>query len=408
MANLRLIGVSKKYLSGTLALYGANLELADSEFIAVVGGEKSGKSTLLRVIAGLEDASEGSIFIGDKDVTAEPPKERDVAMIFQGNSLYPAMTVYENIAYGLKLRKASPALIDKRVKAAAEMLGLSDLLGRRPKAITAEQRQKVAFARALVREPKLYLLDDPLSGFDTALRDSLRSVLVNIQTRMNGTFIYATKSVQEAISMASRILVLREGMIQQIDTPANLYDYPANAYVAFLIGSPSINFINGATVVREGEEYFVTKDGVKLAIPDKIVKRFASVEEYVGGDKKVIVGIRPEDLSVGKEGFMSALVAETEDIDGTVYADCDGEELSFVVRANGAEKGDTVKVDADLSHMQIFDSVSRLSLLARDEGYKVNGLPDSDRMPLGFDEEEAIRQKYKVVKDSAKNKKKRR
>lgn len=408
MANLKLIGVSKKYLSGTLALYGANLELADSEFIAVVGGEKSGKSTLLRVIAGLEDASEGSIFIGDKDVTAEPAKERDVAMIFQGNTLYSAMTVYENIAYGLKLRKASPALIDKRVKAAAEMLGLSDLLGRRPKAITAEQRQKVAFARALVREPRLYLLDDPLSGFDSALRESLRSVLVNIQARMKGTFVYAAKSVPEAISMASRILVLRDGMIQQIDTPANLYDYPANAYVAFLIGSPTVNFINGAVIVREDDGLFAVKDGVKLAIPESIAKRFAKLDEYVGTDKKVIIGIRPEDMKTGKEGFMSALVAETEEVCGVRYADCDGEELSFLVRAEGAEKGDNVKVDADLSHMLVFDFVTRLSLLERDEGYRATGLPDSDRKPLGFDEEEAIKQKARIPADDGKKKKKRR
>ncbi len=406
MANLKLKSVSKIYPSGTLALYKANLELADSEFIAVIGGEKSGKSTLLRVIAGLEEATEGNIIVGDKDVTTADPKDRDIAMIFQGNTLYPSLNVYDNIAYGLKLRKASNALIEQRVKVAAEVLGLTDILNRRPKALTAEQKQKVAFARAIVREPRLYLLDDPLTGFDAALRDGLRSVLVNLQARMKGTFVYATKSVSDAISMASRILVLREGMIQQIDTPANLYDYPENAYVAFIIGSPTVNFINGAEIVEEEGAVYAAKDGVKLALPENIKARFTSLSEYVNTGKKVIVGLRPEDMTVVREGgFMSALVATTEEICGVNYADCDGEELSFVVRAEGSDKGDTVNISADLGHMLIFDGTTRLTLLARDEGYVKTGHADAERKPLGYDEEEAIKTRLKVV---PKNDKKRR
>lgn len=405
MANLKLNSVSKIYPSGTLALYKANLELADSEFIAVIGGEKSGKSTLLRVIAGLEDATEGSIIVGGKDVTDAEPKDRDIAMIFQGNTLYPSLNVYDNIAYGLKIRKASNALIEQRVKVAAEILGLTDILNRRPKALTADQKQKVAFARAIVREPQLYLLDDPLTGFDQSLRDSLRSVLVNLQARMKGTFVYATKSVNDAVSMASRILVLREGMIQQIDTPANLYDYPANAYVAFIIGSPTVNFINGAEIVEEEGKVYAAKDGVRLALPDSIVKRFEKLDAYANTGKKVIVGLRPEDMTIVKEGgFMSALVDTCEQIDGVNYADCDGEELSFVVRAEGAEKGDTVNIDADLSHMLIFDAVTRLTLLARDGGYNKTGHPDADRKPLGYDEEEGIKSRLKLIPKDDKKK----
>ncbi len=405
MANLQLNRVSKIYPSGALALYKANLELSDSEFVAVVGGEKSGKSTLLRVIAGLEEATDGTIVIGGKDVTSAEPKDRDVAMIFQGNTLYPALSVFDNIAYGLKIRKASQTLIDQRVKAAAEMLGLTDILKRKPKALTAEQKKKVAFARAMVREPKLYLLDDPLAGLDGALKDELRSVLVNIQARMKGTFIYATKSIPEAVSMASRIIVLREGMIQQIDTPANLYDYPANAYVAFLIGSPSINFINGAIIVEDGGKYCVVKDGVKLALPENIVKRFTALSEYANTGKKVIAGLRPEDMTVTDgEGIMSALVDTCEDIGDVRYAECDGEELSFVVRADGVEKGDNVNIDADLSRIMLFDGVTRLTLLERDGGYKKTGYADADKLPLGYDEEEAVKEKLRLPKDVKKKK----
>ena len=408
MANLRLVSVGKIYPSGTLALHDINLELADSEFIAVVGGEKSGKSTLLRIIAGLEGVTGGEVYVGDKDVTHAPAKDRDIAMIFQGNSLYPSFTVAENIAYGLKLRKASPALIDRRVRAVAEMLGLTDILGRRPKAITAEQRQKVAFARAIVREPQLYLLDDPLGGLDPALRDSLRSVLVNIQARMRGTFVYATKSVPEAISMASRILVLREGMMQQIDTPANLYDYPANAYVAFLIGSPSVNFVNGARIVKKDGAYFAVKDELSLALPENIVKRFVRIDEYVESQSDVILGLRPEDMQADKEGLFSALVTDTEEVCGVTYASCDCGDHTFVVRAEGATKGDSIDVSADLKHMLIFDAVSRLTLLERDEGYAKTGLPDSDRIPLAFNEEEAVKQKHRASRQSGDKKKKKR
>ncbi|MDE7301570.1 MAG: ABC transporter ATP-binding protein, partial [Clostridia bacterium] len=200
MANLQLKTVSKIYPSGALALYKSNFELADKEFIAVIGGEKSGKSTLLRLIAGLEEVTEGEIIVGGSDVTKEPSKDRDIAMIFQGNSLYPSLNIYDNISYGLKLRKASQPLIEQRVKAAAEILGLTDILYRKPKALTAEQKQLVAFARAIVREPKLYLLDDPLTGIEPDVRAKLRSTLINLQARMNGTFMYATKNVNEALT----------------------------------------------------------------------------------------------------------------------------------------------------------------------------------------------------------------
>lgn len=406
MANLQLNSVSKIYPSGALALYKANLQLSDSEFIAVVGGEKSGKSTLLRVVAGLEDVTDGQIVVGGKDVTKADSRERDIAMIFQGNTLYPTLNVFENMAYGLRLRKTSQAVIDQRVRAAADMLGLNDILYRKPKMLTAEQKQTVAFGRAIVREPALYLLDDPISGLSPETRVKLRSVLINLQMRMKGTFVYATKNVNEALTMATRIIVLREGFIQQVDTPANLYDYPANAFVAFTIGSPTVNFVNNAVIKKEGEGYIAEAEGVRFELPENIVRRFTKAEEYAESGNKVILGIRPEDMSVGENGFMTAKVSAAQEICGTSYADCDGAKLSFVVKAEGAKKDDEVSLTADLSHMFIFDAETRLTLLERDDGYKKTDYPDADVIPLTYGEEEEIKNKLKLKPDDKKKKSK--
>jgi len=396
MANLQLKSVSKLYPSGALALYKASLNLSDSEFVAVIGGEKSGKSTLLRVVAGLEEATEGEILIGGKDVTKTPSRDRDVAMIFQGNTLYPTLNVFDNMAYGLQLRKVSKNVIEQRVKAAAELLNLTEVLYRKPKALTTEQKQRTCFGRAIVREPKLYLLDDPIAGVSAELRAKLRSVLINLQMRMKGTFIYATKNVNEALTMATRIIVMREGFIQQVDTPQNLYEYPINTYVAFLVGSPTVNFINDATVVKEGEEVFAVCGDIKLALPQNIVKRFTNFEEYVSSGKKVIVGIRPEDMRAGAEGFMEATVSTATEISGNGYADCDGEKLSFVVMSNGLKKGDKTFVSADLTHAFIFDSETRLTLLSRDEGYVKTSYADAEAPALPYAEEEEIKNKLKL------------
>lgn len=396
MANLRLESVSKIYPSGALALYKAELNLDGGEFIAVVGGEKSGKSTLLRVIAGLENVTEGKIIIGDKDVTSLEPKERDVAVIFQGNTLYPSLSVADNLAYGLKVRRVSQAVIEQRVKAAAEILGLTDILARKPKMLTTEQKQLVAFGRAIVREPKLYLLDDPLSGIAPELKTKLRSVLINLQLRLKGTFVYATKNVNEALTMATKILVLRDGFIQQIDTPANLYDYPVNAYVAFMIGSPTVNFINGVAITCGEGGVFAEIGDVKIPVPENILNRFTALDEYKNTEKRVIVGIRPEDMGVGGEGFIKAKVSSSREICGFNYADCDGDKLSFVIKTNNLKKDDVVNLTADWSHMMLFDAETRLTLLARDEKYVKTDYADADRIPLTYGEEEEIKNKLKL------------
>lgn len=404
MANLQLNSVSKIYPSGALALYKANFSLSDSEFIAVVGSEKSGKSTLLRLIAGLEDVTDGQIIVGGKDVTKVDSKERDIAMIFQGNTLYPSLNVFENLAYGLRIRKASQAVVEQRVKAAAEVLGLTDILFRKPKMLTVAQKQLVAFGRAIVREPKLYLLDDPISGLSSEIRAWLRSVLINLQMRMKGTFVYATKNVNEAITMATRIVVLRDGFVQQIDTPANLYDYPANAFVAFTIGSPTVNFVNNAVIVKDGEGYAAEAEGIRFALPANIVERFTTISDYAESGKKVILGIRPEDTSVGEGGIIEGTVTAAQEICGTGYADCDAGKLSFVVKADGVKKDDTVSIRMDLTRAYLFDAETRLTLLARDSGYVKTDYPDADVVPLSYTEEEEIKNKLKLKPDNKKNK----
>ncbi|MDE6374022.1 MAG: ABC transporter ATP-binding protein [Clostridia bacterium] len=406
MADSQLKSVSKIYPSGALALYKVSLSFKDGEFIAVVGGEKSGKSTLLRLIAGLDEVTEGQVFVGDKDVTEVPARDRDVAMIFQGSTLYPSLNVFENIAYGLRMRKVSNAVIEQRVKAVAEILGLNDLLYRKPKALTAEQKQRVAFGRAIAREPKLYLLDDPLSGISPDVREKLRSVLVNLQIRMKGTFIYASKNVNEALTMATRMIVLREGFVQQMDTPANLYDYPANAYVAFTVGSPTINFVNGAVIEREGESVYAAFDGVRFPLAENTVKRFSKLEEYVGTDRKVILGIRPEDVKVGENGLFGATVVASEEICGTVYAECEHGKLSFAaVSDKPLAKGDKAELEIDMTHAHIFDADTRLTLLERDEGYEKTDFAEADLIPFAYAEEEQLRKKFSLSKVDKKKKK---
>lgn len=395
MASLKLEGVSKTYLSGALALHNVNLQLDDHEFIAVVGAEKSGKSTLLRVIAGLEEVSSGKITVGGKDVTEQDVKDRDVAVVFRNDGLSPNATVYDNLAYGLQLRKAPQALIDGRVNAVANILGLTDVLGRKVKQISSLQRQKTALGRAVVREPALYLFDDPVAGLDGELKEQVRNIIVNLQARLQGTFVYATKNVGEALTMASRIVVLRDGLVQQIDTPANLYDYPANAYVAFLIGSPTINLFEGVTLESGDEGVAAVFGGNRLILPETIVARLTDKEEYVGTGKKVILGIRPEDLSAQGGGLLQATVTDVEEMGGKTYAQADaGEKWSITLPAEGVKKGDVLGVSADLTHATIFDATTRLTLLKRDAGYVDTGFADASYQPLPFGEQESIVKKH--------------
>lgn len=407
MASLKVSGLNKIYPSGATALYDINFETQDKEFIVIIGGEASGKSSLLRVIAGLDEVSEGKIEIGGTDMTEVHPKDRNVAMIFRHDTLYPDQNVFDNMAFGLKQRKAPKALIDQRVKAVSKILGLDEVLYRRPKALTAAAKQRVALGRAIAREPKLYLLDEPLEGFDERLRADMLNLIINVQARMEGTFVYATKNLSEAMTIGTRIIVLKNGLIQQIDTPANLYDYPANAYVAFYIGAPTINFIKGAKIVKEDEKYVATFEGGKLALPENIVKRFTDIESYVGEDKQVWLGLRPEDCTAVKDGGeFSGKVLKVESDGDRTYAEIETNSgISMIVGGQSTlNKGDNSEIKIDLTRLLVFDSVTRLTLLARDEGYKNTGHKEADFVPLPFEEEKEIVEKLKPKKEVKKKK----
>lgn len=408
MASLKLSALSKVYPSGETALYDINLEARDKEFLVIVGGEKSGKSTLLRIVAGLEDATDGSLVIDGKDMTDVEPKDRNIAMVFKASTLYPALSVYDNIAFGLKLRKAPQSLIDQRVRTVAELLSLTSVLFRKPKALTAAAKQRVALARAIVREPALYLFDEPLSGLDESLRADLLNVIVNMQARVSGTFVYATKSVSEALAIGTRIVVLKQGLVQQIDTPANLYDYPANAYVAFFFGSPTINFLQDTSIVKDGDGYAAAFKGGRIKLGERTVSRFSKISEYADTDKKVILGLRPEDAECDKGGEIKGKVGGVEEKDGKCFAECNlGSGNSIIVGGQtGLLRGEETGVKVDTDRLYIFDSETRLTLLERDGGYEKTDFVEADFVPLAYADELAAVEKLKPQKDKAKKGKK--
>ncbi|MCB8969093.1 MAG: sn-glycerol-3-phosphate ABC transporter ATP-binding protein UgpC [Chloroflexota bacterium] len=289
MASVTYKNVFKRYGDVTV-ITDLNMEIADKEFVVFVGPSGCGKSTSLRMLAGLEEISEGEILIGDRVVNDVPPKDRDIAMVFQSYALYPHMSVYDNMAFGLRLRKTPKADIDRRVKEAAAILGLENLLDRKPKQLSGGQRQRVAVGRAIVREPAVFLMDEPLSNLDAKLRVTARAEISKLHKRLGTTFIYVTHDQVEAMTMGDRIAVLSDGLLQQIDTPRNLYNYPNNIFVAGFIGSPSMNFFDGTLVGEEGNLYVDTGD-FRVKVPSD---RKPVYNSYIG--KEVVFGMRPEHV----------------------------------------------------------------------------------------------------------------
>ncbi|RPI03041.1 MAG: sn-glycerol-3-phosphate ABC transporter ATP-binding protein UgpC [Calditrichaeota bacterium] len=289
MASVELRQVTKIYDGNVVAVQSADIEIRDKEFVVLVGPSGCGKSTLLRMIAGLEDISSGELLIDGKVVNQVPPKDRDIAMVFQNYALYPHMSVYENMAFGLKLRKMARAEIEERVKEAAEILDIHHLLDRKPKALSGGQRQRVAVGRAIVRKPKVFLFDEPLSNLDAKLRVQMRAEIARLHSRLQTTMVYVTHDQVEAMTMGDRIVVLRGGLIQQIDTPLKLYNEPKNQFVAGFIGSPAMNFLRG-TIEMNGTVFFRTED-FRLEIPRESAGRLAP-----SNGQEVLLGIRPEHI----------------------------------------------------------------------------------------------------------------
>ena len=371
MASLSLKHIYKKYPGGVIAVSDFNLEIEDKEFIILVGPSGCGKSTTLRMVAGLEEISSGELFIGDRLVNDVAPKDRDIAMVFQNYALYPHMTVFDNMAFGLKLRKTSKEEIRRRVEEAARILDIEHLLERKPKALSGGQRQRVALGRAIVREPKVFLLDEPLSNLDAKLRAQMRTELTKLHQKLGTTFIYVTHDQTEAMTMGTRIVVMKDGLIQQCDTPQILYDKPCNMFVAGFIGSPQMNFIEGK-VLKDGEDFFVefgsedtkTRAGVKYKIKLPAEKN-ANDALVPYADKEVIIGIRPEHvhnetdlIEKFPEGIVEANVEVTELMGAETYLfmNCEGHSINARVDpSNTARPGDTIKITLEPARIHLFD-----------------------------------------------------
>ncbi len=362
MASLSLKHIYKKYPGGVTAVSDFCLDIKDKEFIIFVGPSGCGKSTTLRMIAGLEEITEGELFIGDKLVNDVAPKDRDIAMVFQNYALYPHMSVFDNMAFGLKLRKTPKEEIKRRVEEAARILDITHLLDRKPKALSGGQKQRVALGRAIVRNPKVFLLDEPLSNLDAKLRAAMRTELTKIHKTLGTTFIYVTHDQVEAMTMATRIVVMKDGLIQQVDSPQALYDTPCNIFVAGFIGTPQMNFINCKLEARGEDTYLVFGENAIKLPAEKANK--PELKEYIG--KEVVAGIRPECIH-DEPMYLSSLadsVIET-DVDVTELMGAEiylyltsGEDTRLVARVSArstTRAGDKIKVALDASRIHIFD-----------------------------------------------------
>ncbi|MBQ1340166.1 MAG: sn-glycerol-3-phosphate ABC transporter ATP-binding protein UgpC [Ruminococcus sp.] len=372
MAGLTLKGIYKKYPGGVVAVSDVNLEIRDKEFIVLVGPSGCGKSTTLRMIAGLEEISEGELYIGDRLVNDIAPKDRDIAMVFQNYALYPHMTVFDNMAFGLKLRKVPKDEIERKVNEAAVALGLDKYLDRKPKAMSGGQRQRVALGRAIVRSPKVFLLDEPLSNLDAKLRGEMRVVISKLHKKLGTTFIYVTHDQTEAMTMGDRIVCMKDGVVQQVDTPQNLYDNPINKFVAGFLGSPQMNFIDA--VLKEEYGQYIVEFGSKtqkftIVVPESKVN--SELGNYVG--KEIVLGVRPESihdeemyLSNASTGVINTYVELTEMMGAEIYLYllCEGIPLTARVSARStAKSGDEIRVAIDPNRIHIFDKETEKTII---------------------------------------------
>ncbi|MBE7043209.1 MAG: sn-glycerol-3-phosphate ABC transporter ATP-binding protein UgpC [Ruminococcaceae bacterium] len=368
MSELNLKNIYKIYSGGVTAVSDFCLDIADKEFIVLVGPSGCGKSTTLRMIAGLEEISSGELYIDGKLVNDMAPKDRDIAMVFQNYALYPHMSVFDNMAFGLKLRKVAKDEIKRRVTEAAKILGIEHLLDRKPKALSGGQRQRVALGRAIVREPKVFLMDEPLSNLDAKLRVQMRSEISKLHTKLQTTFIYVTHDQTEAMTMGTRIVVMKDGFIQQVDSPQVLYDKPANLFVAGFMGSPQMNFID-VVLNEEGGKYTLTFGNASIVLPEGKVTD--ELKGYVG--KTMVMGLRPEGihdeenyLAAFPESIVTADVTVTEMMGSETYLYLTAEGSNCIARVNPrstSKVGDVIKVAFDMTKVHLFDKETEKAII---------------------------------------------
>ena len=313
---------------GVVAVQAFNLDIADKEFIVLVGPSGCGKSTTLRMVAGLEEISDGELYIDGKLMNDVAPKDRDIAMVFQNYALYPHMTVYENMAFSLKLRKEKKDVIDKKVREAAEILDITQYLDRKPKALSGGQRQRVAIGRAIVRDPKVFLMDEPLSNLDAKLRNQMRAEIIKLRARINTTFIYVTHDQTEAMTLGDRIVIMRDGYIQQIGTPQDVFNHPANLFVAGFIGMPVMNMFDGR-LTREGDKYFAELGGIKVELSKDKEERLKKNNVQ---SQDVILGIRPEHTELADKGVPAKIdVSEMMGSSVHLHVSAEGKDVIIIV-----------------------------------------------------------------------------
>jgi multiple sugar transport system ATP-binding protein len=369
MAGISLSKLNKTYGNNLTVVHDIDLEIADKEFIILVGPSGCGKSTTLRMIAGLEEISKGELWIGGDLVNDVPSKDRDIAMVFQNYALYPHMTVYKNMAFGLELRKAPRDEIDQKVQEAARILDITHLLNRKPKALSGGQRQRVALGRAMVRNPAVFLLDEPLSNLDAKLRGTMRSEITKLHRRLDATFIYVTHDQVEAMTMADRIVVMKDGHIQQVDTPQRLYDDPVNMFVAAFIGAPQMNMLP-VTIARRGEDFVAVFEGRDLSLP----ARFDRAKLAVFEGRDLILGLRPENfhetipLDVHPDSIhqIAVVVDLAEPMGSEVHLNMTIASRPATAKVSPrckAQAGDGITLIADLSTAHLFDPKTERSIL---------------------------------------------
>lgn len=365
MADIRLEHIYKTYNKNVTVVKDFNLHIQDREFIVFVGPSGCGKSTILRMIAGLEEITNGDLFIGDKLMNDVAPKERDIAMVFQNYALYPHMNVYDNMAFGLKLRKLDKAEIDRRVKEAATILGLEQYLDRKPKALSGGQRQRVALGRAIVRDAKVFLMDEPLSNLDAKLRVQMRAEILKLHQRLQTTTIYVTHDQTEAMTMATRIVVLKDGIVQQVGTPKEVYNMPENVFVGGFIGSPAMNFFNGVL----NEEGFFMINNASIKVPELSMKMLRE-KGYV--NKDIILGIRPEDihdepefLNDSPDTLITAKidVVELTGAEMILYSTIAGHDFLARIDSKATiQAGKEIKLSLDMIHAHFFDKETEMRI----------------------------------------------